>query len=123
MFSPEVDNITKITDATIKGVQTLADKLSVTSGQLWSVLVAQGWLELTKSLGVIVGIPLALAWFYNSIKDDMFRRNRWDESFPTHKGWFFFIAVLVGGIMFISALCGIQTPQMFAVEQIMNVIK
>ena len=123
MFSPEVDNITKITDATIKGVQALADKLSVTSGQLWSVLVAQGWLVLGRNVVLLVGIPLALAWFYRSVKDDMFRVNKWGESFPTHKGWFFFIAVLVGGITFMTALFGVKAPQMYAVEQIMNVIK
>lgn len=131
MFNPDPDNTTKIVDAAIKGVQVLADKLGVASGQLWDVLVSQGWLNLAKDVSVLVVLPL-LAWIMWKYLWQFYFETKFVSTFSNPKGTevtevssFILVPTVETFIMvlaFMSSFFGFQTPQMYAVHEILKAI-
>lgn len=119
MFTPEIDNTTKIVDAAIKGVQALSDKIGVASGQLWDVLVMQGWIELVKNGLIIVLFPFFTWWLLSTVRNAINQDSNYDE-------FLVFVSMIaeVGAfIFFVMACCSLMTPQMYAVSRILEAIK
>lgn len=116
------------TDKIIGMLEALAKKLGTTGEYLWGVLVKQGYLELYTDIAYItVAFIVAITCITTAMKE-FINNERVDIRGDWTKGKFALVlfCLVLGGLSLFTGLItfnGLQVPEAYALERILEVLK